>query len=82
MELRFETKVGCFVSKLNTLHIVICPHIFSTCNDTRFIVERSQDSYIQRYIWHEHEAHERIYLSIIFIKITVVLVQLLFHFLL
>ena len=42
------------------LHILIRPHILSTCDDTRFIVERSKHSHIQRYFCYKDNARKRI----------------------
>ena len=50
------------------LHIAIRPHIFSTYNDTRSIVERTSHSHIQHYFCRKHDVHERICLSIFFCK--------------
>ena len=39
IEFCFETKVGCFFTRLCTFHIAIRPHILPICNDTRSIVK-------------------------------------------
>ena len=65
------------------MHIVIRPHIFSTYNDTRSIVERTPHSHIQRYFCHKHDADKRICLSISFCQHYCKSCSfLLFHFLL
>ena len=71
MEFRFQIKIGCSVIRLCTLaHSYSTTH-FLNLNDTRFITERSPHSHIQRFfflwllfLFHKHDAHERIYPSI------------------
>ena len=62
IEFSFETKIGCFVTRICTF----AHSYFSTCNDTRSTVERAPHSHIQRYFGHKHDPHERICLSIFF----------------
>ena len=51
MEFRFETKIGCFVTRICTFaHSYSLTH-FTNIQDTRFIVERSPHSHLQRYIF-------------------------------
>ena len=63
---RFQTEIiGYLVARLCTF-----AHSYSSTNlpynDTRFIVELFPHSHIQCYFCHEHEAHERICLSMFF----------------
>ena len=56
MEFLFKTKLGRFITRSCALrHIAICPNIFWTYNDVRFIVERFPHSHIQRYFCHKHD---------------------------
>ena len=59
MEFRFETKQVALLQDFVHLHIVVRPHIFSSYNGTRVIVESSPYSLIQYYFCHKHDAHER-----------------------
>ena len=67
-EFRFETKIGCFFTRLCLFHIAIRPYIFTIYNDIRSIVERTPDSHIQCYFCHKHDSHKRICLSILFLQ--------------
>ena len=61
MEFRFDTKIGCFITRYCIfVLLVIRPNISSTYNDTRFIVEWHPHSHIQRYYFHKHDVHELI----------------------
>ena len=64
IEFRLQNRLFC----RKTLYVCTFarPHIFSTYNDIRSIVERTPHSHIQRYFCHQHDAHERICLSIFF----------------
>ena len=52
----YYTEIGCFRTRRCTL-AHIRPFIFLTYNDTKFIVETSQHSPIQRYFCHKHDGH-------------------------
>ena len=68
IEFCFQTKKIVLLQDFVYLHIAIRPHIFSTYNDTRSIVERTSHSHIQHYFCRKHDVHERICLSIFFCK--------------
>ena len=65
-EFCFETKIGCFFTRLCLFHIAIRSYIFTIYNDIRSIVERTPHSHIQCYFCHKLDSNERIYLSIFF----------------
>ena len=66
IEFRFETKIGCFVTRLCTFAHSCSSKYFLNLQIHLSIVERTTHSHIQRYFCHKHDAHERICLSIFF----------------
>ena len=66
IEFRFETKIGCFVTRLYTFAHSYSSKYFLNLQWHLSIVGRTTHSHIQRYFCHKHDAHERIRLSILF----------------